>query len=393
MPDEPIVPTADFVMEVSAIAATEATVTVTPADEEITYYFGVLTKEFYGTFADDAAFMADDLAFLSSTAEMMGMTLLEFLASGFVLSSGVDEYTFTNLKGSTDYVAYAYGMDVNAQFTTELYTSSFSTPEWIASDDATFTVETSNIKTKSFEYTVTPSNNTTRYYCGVTRKEYADSEYADNPNGLVQEFIEIAEAYGVDWTANEDVYTGEQQLSSAGYNINAETEYYIAVFGVNTSGEQTTELSLTPVTTAAPTASQNTFDVTVLSTTSESIFVDIVASNDDTYFFGLDTAVNLEGMDDNQIMAKFLADAGGGLAWFLVSGSQMNYELMALEPETEYILGVFGCEVGPDDQGVITTELTKLSMSTTSSSSPAPMRSSAYLEMPSGSNQTRVARQ
>ena len=97
-----------FTITVENITATGAKVTVTPSDENAVYYFDCFS-------AADAASMSDaeiHAALYESweaTAEDYEMDVLDFLP--YVLSEGEDDYTFSTLKGETEYTVVAFLVD------------------------------------------------------------------------------------------------------------------------------------------------------------------------------------------------------------------------------------------------------------------------------------------
>lgn len=97
-----------FTITVENITTSGAKVTVTPSDENAVYYFDCFA-------AADAASMSDAQIHAAlyesweATAEDYEMDVVELLT--YILSEGEDDYTFSTLKGGTEYTVVAFLVD------------------------------------------------------------------------------------------------------------------------------------------------------------------------------------------------------------------------------------------------------------------------------------------
>lgn len=348
-----------FTIKATDISSEGVHVTVTPEDVTETYYYGVISKEIYDSANSDEEFIRDDLAYLSEVAMTNNMTLFDLLEMEGALNLGENSYTFTTLKDNLEYYIYAYGLTTGAQVTTELIKLPFTTVKWEPTDKSTFEVTIKEIFASSFSYIVNPSSSTIRYYAGLVSEEYAVENLA-NDRDLVDAFIAMENATGVDWATSNSVFTGEKALDSGVYGqLKAETEYRLVVFGVSIDGEQTTAPKVTQVTTVAVKSSENQFTIKVKDLTEESLIATITTTNDDVYYSGIEKISRLEGKTQAEIIVTLIANAGTYIDYFLSQGDS-EQQLVALDPDTEYFVYAFGYDAGQS-----TTEMYKTMVSTT----------------------------
>ena len=112
-----------FLVSVSNISATGATVSVSPSTTD-TYYFDVLEKEIYDAYTDKKAFAAEYIAEVKDFYESYGYSLAD------ALSSGNDTFSFDGLLDpNTAYYALAFGVTTSGTITTDVTTLEFTTLE------------------------------------------------------------------------------------------------------------------------------------------------------------------------------------------------------------------------------------------------------------------------
>ncbi len=242
--------TTSFVIDVTNITATGATVSVTPSTNE-TYYFDVIEKAYFDTYATEEEFAADYVADIQATINEINSsnganyTLAEFL------SSGSDSYTYEegDLEPNTDHYAFAFCLSANGEIKGGFTKKAFKTLNEATTSENTFQVEVSNISATGVTVSVTPSNYDT-YYFDVIEKDIYDA-YTDK-KAFAAEYIaevkDIYESYG---------FTFADALSS-GYDtysfddlFDPNTAYYAFAFGVTTSGTISTDVTTVEFTTLA----------------------------------------------------------------------------------------------------------------------------------------------
>ena len=80
-------PSYSFSVAVSDVAQTEATVTVTPSNDQATYYYAAVKKAEFDTFESDAAYAQHILDNLKAIADKKVLPLSEYLATALVKGS------------------------------------------------------------------------------------------------------------------------------------------------------------------------------------------------------------------------------------------------------------------------------------------------------------------
>lgn len=116
-----------FTITISDIKADAATVTFTPADNEMTYIYMLTDKDYldeYGLDTDDALF-ADDMDYFEYLADKYGLTLQQVL--DVYLTKGEKVNTYDELDPETEYVAYAYGLTTDNKLATKIIRANFTT--------------------------------------------------------------------------------------------------------------------------------------------------------------------------------------------------------------------------------------------------------------------------
>ena len=120
-------PSYSFSVAVSDVAQTEATVTVTPSNDQATYYYAAVKKAEFDTFESDAAYAQHILDNLKAIADKKVLPLSEYLATARVKGSAPQK--ITDLTAGTDYYAVALGMLTDGRFTSDLVKEAFKTDD------------------------------------------------------------------------------------------------------------------------------------------------------------------------------------------------------------------------------------------------------------------------
>ncbi|WP_418982619.1 hypothetical protein [Alistipes sp.] len=246
-PDDPIPPPTptdqySFSVSVSDVKANSALVTVTPdaKSTQATWYCSVVDKATFDKFADDKAYLADDLAYLKKQAENEKLTLENYLKAK--IETGTKAVPFTLLDPSTDYYAYVYGITTAGVVTSPLAKYAFKTEAGsVGPDQLTFEIVVSNITKFTADIQVTPSNDNDTYYfdyAPVTAfAGKTDAEFI----ALVSEDLEA-----------EYLSKGKDGLPTEFFdenNLEPGTEYYVYAFGYDMQKGATTGLTKEKFTT------------------------------------------------------------------------------------------------------------------------------------------------
>ena len=271
-----------FAINVSNITATSATVMVTPSNQE-TYYFDVLEQAVVNNYDNLADFAVAYIDYLKEYSANYGYTIAD------VLSSGNDQYTFSGLNASTNYYAFAVGVDANGTVTSDVAIESFTTlSNGIGGGSVvsknTFEVNVTNISSNSATISVVPSNSDTYYFDLVEKEVY--TQFTDGQEfaaAYIAYLKEYYESYG--YTVAELLSSGEDSWTYEG-DLDPSTNYVAFAVGVSTEGSVTTNIATNEFTTlGSSSSSQNTFSIAVSGVTSNSATVSVNPSNSDTYYF------------------------------------------------------------------------------------------------------------
>lgn len=123
-----------FNITVSNVTATEASVAVAPSVDTVFYYFDIMSASYASQFASLEAMADTMVAYLVEEVEY-------YAESGYgqhgypttleeVCSKGADSYDFSGLDATTDYIAFAFVVDVkNKDAKGKVATASFTTGE------------------------------------------------------------------------------------------------------------------------------------------------------------------------------------------------------------------------------------------------------------------------
>lgn len=233
-------PAVTFAIEVSDKTPINATVSFTPSDNTITYYYDVVSKATFEKYATAKAYAKKVVSELKAYCEEMNYTLAD------VLSTGVKEYRFLGLLPNTEYYTFAFGVDADGTITTEVVTLPFTTLEVVVDAEMTFDLKVSDISANGVYVAVTPSNSVATYYFDVVSKEelerYADAKaYAKKVIASIKEYNDF---YGISLAWNLSAGADGYQFDAT--MVAPNTDYYAFVFGVTTEGTITTEVTLVP---------------------------------------------------------------------------------------------------------------------------------------------------
>ena len=242
----------EVTFEVVSLEYDAVEVTVTPKNEDATYY----------------AFLYPD------TEEFMGRDNLEIYVDiryseyfEDLLTSGTQTLTFQGLIGHSHYkvVYFEYDEATGKKVGDVLFSERITTPD--APEE--IGLEISDITGMSAKITVTPPSEDLRYFVWLyTMDSYERYQHSSDYELFVYDYSYWAYAsqmYGI--TLEEmiefDTNVGTKTYSSDDFLLVAEwdTEYLVWVYGVTTSGEVTTNITRRTFKTAAPKPSSMTFEV------------------------------------------------------------------------------------------------------------------------------------
>ncbi len=371
LPKNPSQPEAQgFVFTVTSVTSSSVVLDVDASDDEMRYLVMAVEKAYADQFADDEALYQDDLEYFEYIMAAYGLGSVSEVISAYTTVGDSIGLEISDLTPETEYLFYAYGLELDGTRTTDIYREYVTTlaESPVENVDITFEFDIQSAG-GSYDITVTPSKDDVYYYFDCLDKASLDEFYAGNSKTLVEEllayYISSYASYGM--TA-EDVMLelASKGVDSYPFELNASTEYVVFAMAVDLKGNVISEPSTKNFTTESVAPSENVITMTVDSKTSSSITVSTTTTNDDPYFLGLEPAYYFEGMTDEEIMELIIAEYGEYIDWSTENGNVEALELVDLMPDTEYLLMAFGVQ-----SGTPTTALVKQLVSTDAGTDPS----------------------
>lgn len=122
--------------------STSVTMSFTPSDKKVPYFFYALTAEEYSSECqNDPAILKELLpSFIANLAKAYQMSVSEFMKKQR-MTGDLEEFTFTGLLPKTGYVVFVCGMDEYGRPTTDVSVKEVTTAQYSASDATTESVK------------------------------------------------------------------------------------------------------------------------------------------------------------------------------------------------------------------------------------------------------------
>lgn len=220
-----------FDISVSHIAASSATVSVTPSKNDVPYYFDLITKADYEAGGANEAAIGEYISeYLQFLMDYYGETLEDTVAG--IVSTGPDSYAYEgNLTPETDYYVFACGLTTDGRMNTDVGMKAFKTGAVKPSTNV-FTMEVSNITATGSLVTLTTTNDDP-YILDV----WATAELEGLSDAEIVTAVEGAYGPFIAWI----VGSGDTELDNEGY-LDPDTDYTAFVFGYE-SGVATTAVT------------------------------------------------------------------------------------------------------------------------------------------------------
>jgi hypothetical protein len=235
-----------FAIDVTEVSASDFKFTITPSDDEATYYFyatPIAKFEKIGGLEGAAEF---DLAFWQQMANLYGVELSSVVEANLIKGTSTIDYAQEYGKKTfwdSEYVIYCYGLNADGTLTTSVVTKEVKTlsPE---KSDNTFDIEVTSIDadpdSKYYVYvnaTITPSKDDEQYLCAVHNQSTLDWYYEDD-NALTPEDPEKDYIATELINANLQKFTGKIDTQT---RVRINRDYIVSVVGYSEEGP-TTEL-------------------------------------------------------------------------------------------------------------------------------------------------------
>lgn len=276
-----------FSGSVSGITQTSARVTITPSNSNDLFYWTFASETDMANYT--LQFMMENMVEnIKDYAAAYGLPLKEFLSKGTTVSN------VTELVMGTKYTIIAWGMDEDGNTTTDAQAVfNFTTKSHDVTDNCQFGVEFTSIEAMDVKVKVTPTSDATKYYIA-----FIDEKRCTNYNDfqMVTRIVNMEnermrqEYYGagVTWDNIPGILQGTTEVwgrKDLLWTFEPEHSYRVYIFGINSNGTVTTEITRKDVKTVAPDPTNVTFKVSLNAASDWHIArFDIVPSNDDDYY-------------------------------------------------------------------------------------------------------------
>ncbi len=356
-------------------------------DPDMTFLFGIVSKEKFDEIGGDSEFLDYEISRLSAEADDWWFDslsdYLDFLLSDW--NPDDQKLNRDNLSMDTDYYLFAYGITTSGELTTGLIKKAVRTPGYL---NVNFNLKASDITSSTVTLTASPDDRSIYYYLGfITRSEF-DNEFNGDEEYVVNNALaSIRMAIGYDGSKLGEIASvrkgdGTQKLT----HLTPDMEYYCIAFGIDESVSASTKLSKIPFKTSPVAITDDcTFDITVASVEPMFINLDVKPSNPSTrYFVTIRKTAETASLTPTQVADNEIAFQNGfqpPVDWSTdprvftgdrILNSRKNLGVTIIMPSTEYTVYVFGVST----EGVRTTDVSTLKVTT-----PAPEPSSMTLKI------------
>ena len=346
-------------VKISNVEATAVVFSVTTYSEYTTWIGQVVGKDWFDAYTEDEIF-SEDLSYYRSVANDEGKTLEEYLST--ILSKGSHSNIRMNgLDAESEYVVYIYGMNVDGQKTTSIYSESFTTTAPYEGNDVTYDFDI-KVERAIADITITPSHEGVAYFNNlITREDFelygGDIEKA--ADAVVAKIIEDYAAW--DYTLAETFeYNTDYVATNYQFEAMANTEYVAFAFKWNEKCERLSEVSYEWFTIGSIPPSENQLSMTISDVTQSTFYVDIKTTNDDPYaIIAIPSSQIADLTDDNAIFDYVLKNYGTAFLYNYIFNGDIEGEFSGMEANTEYAVMLFGYEAG-----TLTTKITRQNIKT-----------------------------
>ncbi len=357
-PSPPEVEVLSLTLTVDEITQSEAKLDIVASDQEAPFYYNIIEKSAFDTYEDEEEFLAADLSFLTQLAQQYDMTLTQLLAQE-LKSGNVEDWLYVGLSPNTAYYCYAYGITADAEVTTPVYKTEFTTLP-VTAEDCTFEIQAEELTAATMILKITPSNENTAYYYDLLDANVYESLCGSKPEGIpavVSEMIQIGvNEYGL--TVQEAVArmtTVGEVTTDRFENLLPSTTYFAFAIGVGVDGTITTPAKVEAITTPA---AENKFTINVVEVGADRVSIDI-ESESITESYAVITLPDdvVSDKSDEEILDLITNQYSEELHSTI---GYMRYERIYLIPNTAYTAFVFGYVNGQP-----TTALNRITFTTT----------------------------
>lgn len=326
-----------FTIQVDEVTYNSVTYSVVPSDKNVRYMSMVVEKSYFDEFASDKDYFEDDMAFLREQAEEAGMTFDDFLKQ-VCLSGDKLGMNVPNLKSEKTYYAYAYGITESGDLLTAIAKQDFTTDVEPQTGDFILSVDVdgpmASIKAESLVED--------QWFVFDAIKGGMNLELATIIDEY-QYYLDAKKETMLDWGFSMDDFFAQvanKGMGEKNMELDASSEYTAFAAKINSEGVMDTELSIRRFDTGDVEPSDNQITFEIYEQTENLVKYSITTTNDDPYAYASSIWSAWEGMSDEEILATLFRENN-----FLGKTSKGSRKgtFRYLEPDTEYVVFIFGC--------------------------------------------------
>lgn len=320
-----------FTIEAS-VDGTDATVTVTPSDDESRYYADVIEKSLIDLYGLEQ-YMQAKIDQLTMIGEVFGKTAQEVIEE--TVAYGKETFAYTLDKADTEYVCCAFSLEPYGIINSAIASKTIRTGKAAASDNV-ITLTISDVNVNTARYKTTTTNDDPYVILFEKASDWKDKTDEEIISGL-------SEKYKLD----RKTVTSDQEDQITG--LDGETEYLALAFGFK-GGTATTGLVKEHFTTLASAPSEDlVFEISVSAITKFSADITIKATPETALYYwkevpaGADEEEIKKIIDDavnQEIWSGFVKDRPEFFRTYGTRGSFTKYK--DLYPDTEYKIFAVG---------------------------------------------------
>ena len=352
---------APFEITIDEVGMDYAIATIAPLDPEMTWHalaYDAWVFDEEGRPIEQC--VEEFLNAYAFVASMAGMDFETFMETD-ILCTGTETLPFEQLSVGTKHYIMAIGIDAKGTILSDAVLEPFTT-EGIDMQDITFEVSFDVDGVNGTLHTI-PSDNNVRYYTDIKLK----SDWPDGPDiqGWLQTYMWQESILGI---SREEAIN---KISSYGdatkeYYLDKETDYYAFAVAINEQGIICSDAEVVEFTSGTVPPSDNTFMINVIEEGADYVDYEVIPSNNDYYSYAISPVSEWDGMTDEEYVRQYIST---GMNLILMdmktTFGENSFTESGLAPNTDYYIFVFGYE-----QQTITTEITKMKVSTVGADNP-----------------------
>ncbi len=341
--------TSDFRFETTDLTQASFGVTITPEDQQMTYYYGLVSKSDYDEYGGGELLQQANLEYFESIAAENGTTLDELLVAE--LRSGIQEYSTRLLDPGTEYVFYAYGLSTEGEALTDVNTYGFTAPAAEFIEGVEFEITGTDITPTSFTLNVTPNNPDIFYYCDVFIVPSQYQEYCGGtPEGIgpfVKSYLETVKAsenysqYTWPYIVSGLTFRGASSDSESFVNLLPETTYYAFAVGVANDGTIVTDATVAEIVTSE--TPKNEYSVNNERVTDVTYSASVTATQSETFAVMMERQYFFSDDDTDAEIISALYEAHSRDITEFCHADNAYVSFDHLIPDEDYYLLIFAC--------------------------------------------------